>query len=221
MRRIDFARFNRILTRCAELGTAQGAKASVSGTHKDVLGPPSSAFQAAHSTVRKAESVLAKASAASAYALVTFDATYGEARAVAKAYVPTEKVPATLKEQNTDTDKKDAIEVLMGIIDGNKAETWAQDLLEGDFGKQAPDVIAKLSATAAASLALGKARENRATAYGPAYEKYLAFKLVVRKAYGQSSKEYQRIHLRGQNAQAAGDDAEEPATPETELDSTG
>jgi hypothetical protein len=222
MASIKFSRFNRVLTRCTEVGTAQDARATVSGIHKDVLGPPLTAFQKAHSAVRKAESTLAKASAASAAALAGFDDVYAEARLVTLAYVPTVKVPDTLKQQPTDTDKADAIQVLLDTLGGdNKAEEWAQNLLKGDFGTQAPGVIEKLSATVAASVILSKARENRAEAYGPAYEKYLAFKKVVRKAYGQSSKEYQRIHLRGQNAQAAEDDAEEPATPEVELDSTG
>ncbi len=61
-----------------------------------------------------------------------------------------------------------------------------------------------------ANKALAKAKTDRATAYAPTYEKFLRFKQVVRNAYGPSSKQYKRIHLR---QAAGGTSAEPPAAP--------
>jgi len=52
--------------------------------------------------------------------------------------------------------------------------------------------------------------DARAAAYGLAYEKYLAFKRVVRDAYGPSSKQYPRIHVRARET-----DPTPPAPPVT------
>ena len=55
------------------------------------------------------------------------------------------------------------------------------------------------------------ARTERAKAYGPTYEKYIAFKRVVRSARGPHSKEYHhRIHIRGT---AGGEDTVAPTAP--------
>ena len=43
---------------------------------------------------------------------------------------------------------------------------------------------------------MAAARDERAQAYGLAYERYLAFKRVVREVCGSTSKQYKRIHLR-------------------------
>ena len=130
-----------------------------------------------------------------------------------RAYVPTLIVPDTLKRQPTDTDKVSAVEDLLDAIDDHVGEKWADEALSGEFGTMAPKFIKEMSESITASKSLSAARETRASAYGPAYEKYLAFKRVVREAHGPTSKEYQRIHLRAKTA--ADDGTEEPPTKGT------
>ena len=88
---------------------------------------------------------------------------------------------------------------------------WADNLLKGPFGVQAPLVIKEIAESVEANKDLSKAREARAKAYGPAYEHYLAFKRVVREAYGPTSKEYKRIHIASSKGAAEeGEDAPPP-----------
>jgi hypothetical protein len=112
------------------------------------------------------------------------------------AVLPDTVLPDTLKAQPTDTDKLNAIERLVDVLDDHAGKPWADALLSGDFGQQAPKTVKELNEAIAPNRALSKVIGARAAAYGPAYEVYLRFKRLVRDTLGASSKEYRRIHLR-------------------------
>ncbi len=68
--------------------------------------------------------------------------------------------------------------------------------LAGKLGTQAPATVAKLDQAIKASKALGEVPDERVETAAEAWERYLLFKRVIRQAYGKSSKQYQRIHIR-------------------------
>ncbi|MRG97339.1 hypothetical protein [Polyangium spumosum] len=193
---IDYKRFYRLLTRCQELGEDMNARPVVSRVYGDVLKGAGEAFLAAHKSVLAGESAAGKEGAEANAALVAIDQPYREARAIALAYVPTLSVPDTLKRQPTDTDKVNALEDLLDAVDDHLGAPWADDIVTGEFGQSAPQVIKEIRESVEANTSLANAKTARATAYGPAYEKYLSFKRVVREVHGPASKEYKRIHLR-------------------------
>ena len=207
---IDYARLDRVLTRCAEIAVEAGMKQSVVRVYNDVLEASADTFRAAHVAVTKAESAFAKENKEALDALDALDKPYREARSVVRAFVPTVKLPDTLRVLKVDTDKLNAIEALLDAIDDHTGEAWADELLAGEFGQKAPVTGKELNEAIAANKALAEARDARAQAYGPAYERYLRFKRVVRDALGATSKQYKRIHVRGPNAA----DDEEPAPPQ-------
>ena len=200
MATIDYARFTRALNRCEEVAQEPGMKASVVLVYKGVLGPVSEAYLAADDKVTKAESSFGKENKEAIDALEALDGTYREARSVVAAFVPGIVLPDTLKTCRTDTDKVDAIEDLMGIVDEHAGEKWADALSSGDFGTKAPATIKEIHEAVEANKGLSEARTARAAAYGPAYEAYLKLKRVVRNALGPASKQYKRIHFRDANA---------------------
>ncbi|TKD04480.1 hypothetical protein [Polyangium fumosum] len=202
---IDYKRFYRLLARCQDLGTDVNARPVVARVYGDVLKVVGEAFLTAHKTVVAGESAAGKEGAEANAALVSIDQPYREARAVALAYVPTLLVPDTLKRQPTDTDKVTALEDLLDAVDDHLGTPWADEIVNGDFGQRAPHVIKEIRESVEANTALANAKTTRATAYGPAYEKYLSFKRVVREVHGPSSKEYKRIHLR---ASSGGEEGE-------------
>jgi len=172
-------------------------KVSVVGVYRDQLQEPADTFRAEQARVTAAESAWAKESTEAIKALNNLDQPFREARAVVAAYLPNEVLPDTLKALSTDTDKQRAIESLLTISDKNHEQAWAANLLAGDFGVRAPTTITELRESVAANKVLSKAKADRAKAFGPAYEQYLAFKWVVREALGSKSKQYKRIHVRG------------------------
>jgi hypothetical protein len=208
---MDFARMGRILCRCTEIAEAANVKAIVKATYDGVLKGPAQAFLDANRAVMKAESAHAKETSEAEVALKTLDQPYREARSVVKAFLPTVKVPMTLKQSPTDTDCVNAIATLIDVVDDHHATTWAAELVTGTFGQMAQPTIVELEEAIASSKVLAAARTTRAAAFAPAYEAYLRFKRVVRDAIGGKSVEYRRIHLRG--SPAADADAAPPSTP--------
>ena len=208
---INFGRFNRIMLRCVEAGTEAGMKASVTRMYEETLRPALEVYLAAHSAVAKAETALRKEHKEATDALITIDAPYREARSVVRAFAPETVLPDTLKAQPTDTDQLNAIKTLVGTLDEHSGQAWADEITQGEFGQHAAATVKELNEAIAADKQLASAREARAAAYGPAYERYLRFKGVVRNALGAKSRQYKRIHLRA--ASSASDDA-----PETKPD---
>jgi hypothetical protein len=211
MAEMDYARMVRVLCRCTEIAEASNVKAIVKTTYDGVLKGPAETFLNADRAVTKAQSASAKEAKEAAVALETLDQPYREARSVVKAFIPTAKVPATLKQLPTDTDRLNAIDVLFEVVDDYQATTWALELATGSFGQKVKPTITELQEAIAASKALADARTTRAAAFDPAYEAYMRFKRVVRDAFGAKSIEYKRIHLRGSPAKDV--DAAPPSAP--------
>ncbi|MDC0749069.1 hypothetical protein [Polyangium mundeleinium] len=137
-------------------------------------------------TVVAGENTAAKERSEAAAAPESLDELYREARAVASAYSPPEAARYP-EEAVTDTNKITAIENLPDAIDDHVGTAWANDLLGGEFGKLAPQAIQD-GEPVTANKALGNANQARAAAYGPAYEKYLSFKHVVREVHRPASR---------------------------------
>ncbi len=211
MAAMEYAKMARMLTRCAEIAEDAMVKPLVKTTYLGILESPAVSFLNAERAVMKAESAYAKEAAEANAALETLDQPYREARSVVKAFVPTTNVPATLKQLPTDTDRLVAIETLVDVVDDYETTTWASELLNGPFGQKAVATMTEFEEAIAANKRLGEARTTRAAAFDPAYEAYLRFKRVVRDAYGATSVEYKRIHLRGSpNGEA---EAAPPSSP--------
>ena len=217
---IDYDRFTRILTRCAELATDPAQPPILGSVFKAMAEEKITTFLSAAKKVDAALTAFAKENREALKALDALDAPYRVARAAVLAVLPGTVLPDTLKSQPTDTDKLNAIERLLDVIDDNAGKPWADTLLQGPFGQQAPGTIKEINEAITASTARSAALTDRAAAYGPAYEVYLAFKRVVRNACGPGSREYRRIHLRASPASAGQEDGG-PEAPSSEATPSG
>lgn len=202
--------FYRSLTRCQEVAAEPGAPDSVKQVYEHVLKAPAEAYISASDALVKAESGWRKESFEALRAIEGIDQPYRIARSVLAANIPTALLPDTLKAARTDTDKVLAVESLQDLADQHKDEAWGKAVNESEFGKLAPAVIKEVNEAITASKEVGSARDTRAKTYGLAYDKYLAFKRVVRDVYGSNSKQYQRIHVRARET-----DPTPPAPPVT------
>ncbi len=196
MAMVDLDKMARLLVRCEEIALAPNAKPMVKLTYMGVLEERAHAFMDANRAVVKIESLQAKEMREANVALERLDQPYREARSVVKAFVPTAKVPATLKQLTTDTDRLQAIGGLLDVLKEYESHGWAGELMGGVFGQTATSTMNEVAEGIAASRALADARKTRAEALEPAYEAYLRFKRVVRDAMGSKSLEYRRIHVR-------------------------
>lgn len=98
-------------------------------------------------------------------------------------------------------------------MDDDPNAPWAKDVLDGAFGQRAPKAVQELEEASAADVIFAKVQEARSTAFGLAYEKFVRFKNVVRQAYGPSSLEYRRIHVRSNGQLAVPDEPGAPVEP--------
>jgi len=193
---IAYERFARVITRCIEITNETDANPVVAGVFKETLANPAAAYLATDTAISTALTAFAKENREALAALASLDAPYRVARAAISAVLPGTDLPDTLKSLPTDTDQLNAITRMVDVIDDHIGKPWADALLTGEFGTKAPKTIQELEQSIAANKGLSKAKNDRAVAYGPTYELYLAFKRVVRNAYGPGSKQYRRIHLR-------------------------
>ncbi len=206
MSNIDYDRFTRVATRCAELASDPAQPPIVGLLYKETADLRISTFLTAGKAVDVAMTAFAKENHEALQALTVLDAPYAVARSAVLAVFPQTVLPDTLKTLPTDTDKLNAIERLLDVIDDHAGKPWADALLAGPFGQQAPKTIQEVQQAIEASKARSRAITDRAAAYGPAYEAYLAFKRVVRSACGPASREYRRIHLRASPGASPKDD---------------
>lgn len=205
----DYTTFNRLLVRAEEVASEPDANASVKRVYNDRLHEPAMVFRTAHIELGSAETKAKKESGEGRTALAAIDSPYRVTRATALSYVPSLTLPTTLKQQPTDTDKMIAIRGLLRELDArDEAEPWAAAELAGEFGRLAPDTIREIEEWIQANKDLQHARDARVTAAGVAYERFIAFKDVVRQAYGSKSRQYKRIHLR-----SAAEEPEPEPTP--------
>jgi hypothetical protein len=200
MRNIDYDRFRRLLTRCQEVASEPAMNAGVIAVYTGVVKPAADAFLKAHDAVAAGESELAAQSSQATVALREMDSLYRVARSVLLAFKPGTVLPTTLRSQTTDTDRMNAIEDLLKALNKHAGEAWADEQIQGAFGVAGAKAVASMKEAIAANKTLAKAREERASAYEPAYDGYIAFKRVVRDALGSKSKQYKRIHLRDADA---------------------
>ncbi len=205
---IAYERFARVVTRCIEIANETDADPVVVGVFKETLENPATAYLATDTAISTALTAFAKENREALAALASLDAPYRVARAAISAVLPGTDLPDTLKKLPTDTDQLNAITRMVDVIDDHIGKAWADALLAGEFGTKAPKTIQELEESIAANKGLSKAKNDRAVAYGPTYELYLAFKRVVRNAYGPGSKQYRRIHLRASPGE--GTDGTEP-----------
>lgn len=207
---INFPHTARILSRCAEIAIEPNMKAAVVSAHNDVLEPHADPYLVKHKAVVRAATAFAKENAESIKALNALDAPYLTARAAIAARLPETVLPGTLKTRPTDTDKIDAIEDLIDLIDDHVGTAWADELLAGDFGTKAPTTVREIRERIAADKNLSTAQNERAAAFGATYTALLAFKRVVRAALGSKSKQYRRIHQRASAAETEEEEVTEP-----------
>lgn len=202
---IQYGKLERMLTRCGE--TAQGSDCvpAVKRVYEERLKEKADPYMKACARYRKGESALRKESREAWDALLELDQPYRLCRSVVRAYLPDETIPETLKTLTTDTDRMNAVEQLLNLLTENSSAAWADEQASGEFGIKAPKTVKELDEAITANKAFCKARDDRATTYGPAWERYLSFKRVVRDAYGPTSKQYKRIHIR---SAGSGDDGD-------------
>lgn len=194
----------RLLNRCTEVANEPDAPPVVVQVYANVLKDPLAAYLAKATAFVAKNDAWRKENSEALQALKGFDVVYNTARAGLVAVHPNETVPDTLKSAHTDTDKGMAIEELLHAVEKHKAEPWAEALLSGEFGMKAPVVVTEIDQAVQASKELAAACDARAAAFGQSYEKFLAFKRVVRSAFGPKSKQYHRIHV---HTRAEADDA--------------
>jgi hypothetical protein len=209
MAAIDYARMTRVCTRVRELAEEPTTKSLIKQVYADRTRAEVEEYLAADAAMAAAEGTLRKEAREAAEALAEFDQPFREARAVLTAYHPDATLPETLKVLKTDTDRKNAVERLVDAVDDHVGATWADELLAGPFGQRSSALLKELDDAITANSALAEARDRRAKAYGLAYERYIAFKNVVRNTYGAKSPQYRRIHVRADGS--AGDEAVVPA----------
>lgn len=193
---LDFARFTRVLLRSEEIAVEQGMRKSIVRVYNDKLAPAAAPYLAADAIVTASTTALNASNEGLPPALDKIDLPYQEARIVAFVFIPGAVLPETLKSQPTDTDKISALDKLMNALDEHKAEPWAAELLQGEFGTQAASVVTLIRDGVTASKNLAAARTERQAALPAAYDAFIQYKRLVRTVLGSASKQYQRIHVR-------------------------
>jgi hypothetical protein len=196
MSALEFDFMYRILTRAAEVASEPGMNICVVNAYDGLLKGPSMVFCKAHEDVSDAMSSYGRDTREAVEAFDVLDTHYKLARTMVLAFVPDKVLPDTLRSLATDTDKLNAIKSLLGALSKHAGEKWADDILAGEFGAQAPQAAKDLEDAIASNKALAQARDARAEAYEPAYEKLVVFRRVVRDALGSRSKQYKRLDLK-------------------------
>lgn len=215
---IDYEKFARYLLRCKEIADEPGMNPIVTAVYKEALENTADAYLKAYDAVSKATTAHEKEHGEAHKALSELDSPYRVARSAVMTIHPenVKTLPDTLKSLPTDTDQLSAITKLLDVIDDYAGSAWADALLKGEFGGKAAAAIKEINEGIASNKALSGAQVERAKTYGPAYEKYLGFKRVVRNALGPGSKQYRRIHMRASPVAAdEGSDGAE-STPQAE-----
>lgn len=187
----------RSLERAAEIRNAPDVDSLVAMGYDDNLAGPAAEYDATHKELVLAEEEAKKQGGEALAALQRIDQPYSVARSLSRMYMPDITLPTALGTLRTETDKKNAIQTLHDMLARRaESEEWARKVLEGEFGQLAPETVREINEWIVANAAVQKARKRRATAYGLAYEAFMDFKDLVRNAYGKSSREYRRLHVR-------------------------
>jgi hypothetical protein len=220
MNRVNYHLMNRLLLRCEEVATEPAMSSTVINIYNDALKPKAEAYRNAFDAIAIAESKNKEKKAEVSVAIKAFAEPYKAARASVLAVAPTKVLPATLSAQGTDTDTLYAIKTLVKAIKEYIGQSWADGLLNGEFGAESADVMAKLSESILVNKALSEAVTARAEAFEPAYAAFMAFKRVVRHALGAKSKQYKRLHIRSAKSASEAEGEQEEASSEEEKETT-
>lgn len=197
MSSIDYARFALVLLRCAEIARDEGAGSGVRVVYQDSLESALLSYLRAHEEALLSERAFESAHPDLAAQVDGLDAAYGVSRATVKEHFPEAGLPDSLAEIHCLFDKLNAAESLLNILDDSFVdEPWAAKEMNGPFGRKMPSLLKDIGVLVFADAALMSSLEERALRYGPAYERHLQFKRVVRAVYGPASGHYQSIHWR-------------------------
>lgn len=187
----------RMLERCKEIRNEPNVHSVAALVYDAIMVTVTAAFLAAHASLKDAEDAAKKEGHEADGALERIHQPYAVARSASQALTHEISVPAALTSLPTDTDKKNAIQSLFDTLTRRAAtEEWAQTLLAQPFGTLAPEVIREINEKILSEASVAKARKDRATAFGPAYEALIDFKAVVHDAYGSTSPQYRRLNVR-------------------------
>ena len=193
--RMTHRQFFRLLTRAQEIASQAGISKQVSQVHAAVLAPVADVYCENHGAVDVAYSKLQTAKLALGTTFAVFDGCYRTTRSVALAFHPALKVPETLKQQPTDTDRLTAIKTLVDLVTSYSAEEWAKDQLSGEFGALSTTYVAELKQVITYAKDHSDAVQTRIGSFPEAYDKFLRFKQVVKDTLGASSLEYRRLKV--------------------------
>ncbi|HEY8427785.1 MAG TPA: hypothetical protein VIL20_05400 [Sandaracinaceae bacterium] len=211
---IDYQRFDRVCARSEELANRADVHPSVKRVYTEKLAAKATRFRSSHKGLKNAETAAKKERREALAALEAIHPPYMQARSVAANYVTDLAIPVSLKSLSTETDKCDAIRDLLAILDTYDDEPgWASELVEGDFGRLAPEAIREVSEWIEANAALEKAVRERAEAYAEAYPAFLRFRDVVRTTYSPSSMHYRRLVVRSNGKLAVEDPVDQGDGP--------
>src|SRR5690606_5473232 len=164
----------------------------------------------AHLAVMDAEKKHKKERVEALVALAEIDQPYREARNAMAEFITDLALPKTLKSLPTATDKLDAIERMLEILDAHDdTEEWARVLLAGRFGTLAPVAIREISEWIEADGDLESAVRARTAAFAAAWPGFLSFRRQVRESYGDSSVYHRQLVVRASGKLAVDDPVDE------------
>ena len=209
---VEFRVFARLVVRCGEIAGQPGAPQVLLAVYQAACEQPLARFLNAMTAVDDATTRASEAITRRERGLEEMDRQLRIGRSAVACVLPGTKLPATLKKQPTDTDKRSAIQRLVDLITPHAGQPWADALLQGVFGQTAAKAIQQINEAIEAQNALQKAKTERSQAFQPAWDAYIRFKQLVRDTLGSTARQYRRIHLR--NASPA-EEEETPALAET------
>lgn len=193
---IDYGRFHRLTARAEEIADAPGAPPVIVAVYRHAAQAPLSRYAAAHAAVDDAISRLTRADLALSRQLAAVTRHSDIALAVIQAVLPETRLPATFRSQPTDTDKRSMLGRLLTLLGAHAGQPWADALLQGDFGSVTASFLDDLEEVIQAADALQAARKARSAAFEPAWKTFIAYKRLIRSAFGPSSRQYRRLLVR-------------------------
>jgi len=206
---VEFRVFARLVVRCGETAGQPGAPQVLLAVYQAASEQPLARFLNAMTAVDGATTRASEAITRRERTLEEMDRQLRIGRSAVAAVLPGTKLPATLKKQPTDTDKRSAIQRLVDLITPHAGQPWADALLQGVFGQTAAKTIQQINEAIEAQNALQRAKTERSHCFQPAWGAYIRFKRLVRDTFGSTARQYRRIHLR--NASTAEEETQAPA----------
>lgn len=209
MAAVDYARFHRLAGRAQEVRDAPGAPVLIVAVYQRSAATPLARFTTAHAGVDDATTRLNHANGEIAKNIEAMKRHSNTALAAIAAVLPETKLPGPLSTQATDTDRRQMLQRVFTILTPFAGEDWADELLQGEFGTLGTQFIGYLNDAIQAANDLQAARAERAAAFEPAWQAFIAFRRLVRSKYGVAARQHRRLQVRKVDA-----DEEDEAPPE-------